>query len=679
MTALARPPGDARSSVRPEIVTGSRVPSWSYFIPDEHETVDAWRWPQRIDTSEGMVNDPQVAAIETAVTQPPQRYRRYLDPNGMDPTAAALLADDLDLPLVGQQQSAGRSPLRFNGRRHFARMLRCLRHGITVFEIVGRIDEQGRWRLDGLQPIPPRTITRFDVDRAGRLVAVWQWDARSMRDVEIPADHLVVYTWGGDNGDPSGRSMLRPLYRPWIAKDRLVRLDLLKHERNSMGIPFGTLPEGASQADRDIFERLLAGLSAGEGTNVVGPDGSKLALLGVSGQTSDVVGSLRFQNEEMARASATMVLQAGQTGNGTLTSAATHDDYLRMVHDVIVQLGCDVQTEQAAARWAIWNGIEPTARVVFEREEADQPRASGTPEGAVPVEATGRRARPNAPRAARARRPVTAAASNVPVPDRELRRQPTALEAASGVDFLQIDTDWTTVQDRIAAELATIRRQLGQAAVDALANLAEVEPLLVADTLTPVLTAAVGSVDIGALVDALTEAADAGVAQVVGEADRQGTTIRPGAVDYADRAQLEARAAVSRLARSLAETAQNAAVTSAPAGASGQAVADVVSEAVDRLTDAQPQQAAAGATSRAQNAGRAHALDTADYVEIYGSALLDSNTCGPCIDWDGRTFETMDEALAQYPGGGGNADCEGGDRCRCVLVGVLATEQERAT
>lgn len=55
------------------------------------------------------------------------------------------------------------------------------------------------------------------------------------------------------------------------------------------------------------------------------------------------------------------------------------------------------------------------------------------------------------------------------------------------------------------------------------------------------------------------------------------------------------------------------------------------------------------------------------------------HNCGPCIDWDGRTFDTMGEALDQYPGGGGNKDCEGGDRCRCVLVGTLVSEQEVAT
>jgi hypothetical protein len=54
---------------------------------------------------------------------------------------------------------------------------------------------------------------------------------------------------------------------------------------------------------------------------------------------------------------------------------------------------------------------------------------------------------------------------------------------------------------------------------------------------------------------------------------------------------------------------------------------------------------------------------------IYASALLDSNVCAPCLEWDGHQFDTLDQAEQQFPTGG-NADCQGGPRCRCTLVAV---------
>lgn len=51
---------------------------------------------------------------------------------------------------------------------------------------------------------------------------------------------------------------------------------------------------------------------------------------------------------------------------------------------------------------------------------------------------------------------------------------------------------------------------------------------------------------------------------------------------------------------------------------------------------------------------------------IVASELLDTNTCAPCKSADGRQYETIAEAAADYPAG--YARCLGGSRCRGVLV-----------
>lgn len=58
---------------------------------------------------------------------------------------------------------------------------------------------------------------------------------------------------------------------------------------------------------------------------------------------------------------------------------------------------------------------------------------------------------------------------------------------------------------------------------------------------------------------------------------------------------------------------------------------------------------------------------------FYASELLDSATCGPCADIDGTQYETMEAALADYPGFGGYKNCDGGDRCRGTVVLTAGT------
>jgi len=736
VSALARAPTREQGTVRPDVVWSGRwrIPGWG-VLPPPDERVPALQWPRSLTTYAAMLDDPRVWALWQLITLPPHRYRVALVPRAADPEVAALLADDLDLPLgrmdgerlVIEPAPDERDPLRFSHRRHMTREMWALRDGHAVFEIVGEIDEQGLWRLRDLAPRPARTLRDWHIDKQGRLLWIDQ-DVGEWEPARLRADHLVVYTWGGEPGDPRGRSMLRPLYRPWLAKDMMVRIDGVKQDRNAMGVPWGEAPEGASRADIDRFSELLSRLAAGEDTNVVVPHGARFGLAGVSGSTSSPIDSARFHNEEMAVALGGQVLQTVGQSYGSRALAETHKNLLDMYLDVLVNWRCDVLNEQLVKRWVAWNfGPDaPCPKIVWQRDEhedgggpleraeraglalqrmglatyygivsADEARAisglnelegppppaepSGAVERLAPVAANGRRGRlsTSAPTLGRARRPV-AAAADVPLPDRRLRRQPTRLEEQSRIDFAELEHDWTTVRDAATVLLARYREAIAAAIVDAIAEMDTVEPLTLADALAPVAATAAASMDVDRLARLMDEAATVGAGQVAGEIARQGGSVDIAPPDYRERAGLEARAAVARLARGLVETAVNAATARAAPGAPGREVAATVTDAIGELTDAQPRDTAGGMASRAINAGRAHALDAAPYRQVYASALLDTNTCQPCIDWDGTTWESLDEALQQFPGGGGNRDCQGGARCRCVLVGVLESEQEVA-
>lgn len=95
---------------------------------------------------------------------------------------------------------------------------------------------------------------------------------------------------------------------------------------------------------------------------------------------------------------------------------------------------------------------------------------------------------------------------------------------------------------------------------------------------------------------------------------------------------------------------------------------EVVNRAVARQLDTGAFRADAGSvTTKAFNVGRDEAARIMGGIaSVEYSAILDSGTCSPCREMDGRTalFDSPEHDAMLPP----NRDCEGGDRCRCLLV-----------
>jgi hypothetical protein len=54
--------------------------------------------------------------------------------------------------------------------------------------------------------------------------------------------------------------------------------------------------------------------------------------------------------------------------------------------------------------------------------------------------------------------------------------------------------------------------------------------------------------------------------------------------------------------------------------------------------------------------------------EIWASELLDERTCQRCAEIDGHDYDTLAQARADYPDGGGYKHCESESGCRGTLV-----------
>jgi hypothetical protein len=683
---------------------GFTLPGWKSFASatDEREYAPKLKWPGSIDIFERMETDAQLAGLLLGLTLGIRRYRWFIDPNGARDEIAEKAALNFNLPLKGEEAppSAGRDRRRFSHDRHLAHTLRAPAvYGHYFMEQVAEYVD-GEFKLRKLAPRPPYTIAKgggIQVATDGGLQAIKQGFGFVQK--EIPVDRLVAYVWEQEGANWFGRSMLRPCYKNWLLKDDLLRHDAMKHARNSMGIPwFETGPE-LTQDQVDALAEKAEELRAGESSGGAGP--GKLQVKGVEGSLSDILASIRYHDQQMSMAMVELFADLGRNSEtGSRSLGEVTYNHFAFAQDAIAAWHAGITTEHALWDWVDWNysGDDGAPRVGYERVEEREasisdlstliekevvvvdealreavrqhynfpppsdpdPGPPAEPEPSPPVE-------PEIPVQARAgerRRRTVAAATSLPLPDRELRRQPYEQEVQAKVDYELMDAQ---VQGQIDALVATVKGlQAGQ--VTELATAIEAADgdltVLAGVEATPVFS--------GALEDAMLSMAAQGVEQAIGEAERQGLTLP---VPDLDTSSLTARAEAvdTLLTRSLSEAAGRKAVgLTAESGALAPAeVAAQVSDHLSGLSDDYLRQQLSGATVQAMNTGRKAVFAENPPKYLYASELLDEAACEECVAIDGTEYESLEEAEQDYPCGGFK-DCLGGPRCRGTLVAIYS-------
>jgi hypothetical protein len=225
---------------------------WSAFS-DVNEPVPELAWPNSINTYSRMRTDAQIASLLLAFTLPIRRYGWCIDPNGARDEVVEHVADDLNLPIEGHEpKPAGRRRDRFSHDRHLFHALLNLVYEHMFMETVYRFDETtNRFHLRKLAPRMPGTISEIEVARDGGLKYIRQHPSGSsltgswsgagllagLQSPKIPVDRLVAYVNDQEAGNWLGSSWLRALYKHWLRKDRLLRVDAINAERNGAGVP----------------------------------------------------------------------------------------------------------------------------------------------------------------------------------------------------------------------------------------------------------------------------------------------------------------------------------------------------------------------------------------------------------------------------------------------------------
>jgi hypothetical protein len=686
---------------------------------DTIETAPSLAWPQSIRMYDEMRNDSQLAALLLATTLPIRRYRWSIDPNGARDEVVQLVAQNFNLPIkdadpVPQRRQRGR----FNHDKHLFNALLSLVYGHAFFEQKYQYNETTQFLdLYKLGIRMPLTISEIRVSPDGGLKSIVQLPAGSpipgrnglyglQTGIEIKVDNLVAYLHDQEGGNWRGRSIMRSCFRPFVAKDKLMRIDVVRHERTGAGVPIIEAHENATPAEIAVLNNLAMAYRVGDSSGGALPYGARLRLVGVEGSTPDTIASMRYHDQQMSRAFLAMFMDLGTTQTGSRALGESFTDFFSLAQETIAREYMTTTNEHVIEDLVDLNfGIDeqvplltferdddPSSAVVdlvsltnagliepdedlrafvrdryklpepIEEEDPDEPVTVPAAPKLVEVAASARDEHPS-------RRPrlnvVNAAEGDQPQTG---NREPNEFEQEAGIDFATLDAAL------LAALAALLLRWRVTVKVTLVAELvALIEGLSPDDELGfAQLRATPAGADV--LSAAMSALASSGVMAGLQEAAYQGVELEApdlAALDEELRQTAEALSTV--MAASISEAASREAMSLVGAGLTATAIAVAVADHLNGLTDSYVKDRLQGALSRAQEAGRLAALAQGDVEAVQASELLDPATCKPCREIDEKRYDSIEDGEKDY-GRGRYRSCLGSDRCRGKLVVKLRTE-----
>lgn len=319
----------------------------TWWVDLTSETTPELRWPQSIDVFDRMRRqDAQVASVLRAVKSPIVRTQWRVDGRGCSEDVTRFVAQNLGLPIVGEDDNDHRAQLRgrdrFSWDDHLRLALLMLEFGHMFFEQVYRLDDAGAFRIRKLGPRMPRTISKINSAPDGGLVSIEQHGGpTTFGTIVLPVNRLVAYVMEREGGNWVGHSLLRAAYKNWLLKDRALRTWSTSIDRNGVGVP--DYEAAPNEVSLEAGQQIATDLRGGDNSGVARPNGSKLTLLGVDGTLPDIETFVQYHDAQIARSALGHFLNLGGSTNGQVGSYNLGSVFADTFH-----LGLDAVADQIA-------------------------------------------------------------------------------------------------------------------------------------------------------------------------------------------------------------------------------------------------------------------------------------------------------------------------------------------
>lgn len=344
------------------------------LLVDADEITAALMWPNNLRIYDQMRReDSQVAGVLRAVTLPIRRTQYRINKQAARPEVVQLVAEDLGLPVLGEDPAKypRRRSQSFSWQNHLRQALFYLHYGHMFFEQVYDVSS-GMARLAKLAPRMPRTIYSMQVASDGGLISIEQIApgmATGAMTVTIPVRRLVGYVHEMEGANWLGTSLLRPAYKHWLIKDRLLRVQAQAIERNGMGIPVYTGAEDKLGEDLADGLATAGSIRAGDNSGTSIPASSKLELMGVTGTLPNAMEPINYHDQQIARTMLAHFLNLGtqtSSATGSYNLGAQFADFFAMSLQTVAEHICDVVTQHVIEDMVTlnWGEDEPCPRLV---------------------------------------------------------------------------------------------------------------------------------------------------------------------------------------------------------------------------------------------------------------------------------------------------------------------------
>jgi hypothetical protein len=274
----------------------------------------------------------------------------YIDPFSSD-EQDMVIAEFVDFNLFGGMTTPWTKTLE--------QILKMFEYGFSCFEPVWELREwaprknatgANRKQYTMLRKMavrPASTISKFNYDDNGGPVSV---DHKALdadgqtKDVTIPIEKLIIFTFDQDGGNLQGNSILRSAYRNWYYKDHLYKIDGIQKERHGIGVPDIELQPGYNENDKTFAHELGRNLRTNERAYIVRTTNMKVSFAELKGNLVEPLRSAEHHDTMIMKNIMVQFLNMG-TGveggsGGRATGATSMDMFLKSMRHIADSI-CD--------------------------------------------------------------------------------------------------------------------------------------------------------------------------------------------------------------------------------------------------------------------------------------------------------------------------------------------------
>jgi hypothetical protein len=208
-------------------------------------------------------------------------------------------------------------------------------YGFSIFEKVFEVKE-GKLKYKKFAVRPQSTIYDIFYDEVGDCSGIEQYLIKSnWQTVNIPIEKLLFFSHDMQQGNVRGSSVLRTAYKHWYIKDFLYKIVNIGIERNFVGTPVLTLPEGYTEADLELADEIVATLRSHEFGGVRIPANFILEMFEGKRTLADVQPYIDHQDDMIAKCilSQFMNLGTGSNSGGSFALSGDQSQLFLMMLD----------------------------------------------------------------------------------------------------------------------------------------------------------------------------------------------------------------------------------------------------------------------------------------------------------------------------------------------------------